>query len=93
METITLTAQDLELIEEIADTGRYQSAPDIVHAALGALAEQERFRRLKDEIAIARAEHDRGEGAPFTRELFDGIVAEALAKSSPSKPASDASES
>lgn len=77
MANITILQQDVELILEKVNTGRYGDVADVVHAALTALDEQERFLRLKAEVKIAREQHERGEGIPYTDEWFEQIKAEA----------------
>ena len=70
---IAITPEDEKVIRQRIETGQFDDAADVVHAALEALAERDRFDRLQAELRIGLEQFDRGEGVPFTRERFEQI--------------------
>ncbi|CAN5564698.1 hypothetical protein BH09CHL1_BH09CHL1_19680 [soil metagenome] len=66
MATIPLSEQDIELIQEYIDLGRFENPSEVVHAALSAFDDQERLAALRAAIAEGDAELERGEYVEWT---------------------------
>src|SRR6478735_9392095 len=87
---IAITPEDEEVIRQRIETGQFDDAADVVHAALEALDERDRFDRLQAELRIGLEQFDRGEGVPFTRERFEQIKSGAYENWKMGKPIKDA---
>jgi putative addiction module CopG family antidote len=73
MATVTLSDRDIQIVKNQMMSGRFDDMQDVIHAALELLDEQERYARLKAEIRIAREQHDRGEGIPYSDDWFQQV--------------------
>jgi len=87
---VAIKPQDEEVIRQRIETGQFDDAADVVHAALNALEERDRFNRLQAELKIGLDQFERGEGAPFTRERFEQIKSRAYENWRNGKPIKDA---
>ena len=85
---VSLTPQLEEMINQKLETGLYQSASEVVRAALRLFEQQERTREqrleeLRREIAIGIKAADEGRTSPFDEAAVERIIArgqELLAK-------------
>lgn len=59
---VTLTPDVEALIAERVASGRYADASEVVREALRLLEQRDRWERLRESLAEAEAEIDRGEG-------------------------------
>ena len=76
---VTLSRQSTELIQQMVDSGRYQTADEVLEEALIALDDQLRLERLRAAIDIGDAQIERGEYEIFTPELAEEMRLEAIA--------------
>ncbi|MGK7901560.1 MAG: type II toxin-antitoxin system ParD family antitoxin [Hormoscilla sp.] len=78
---VLLTSELEEFVQEKVNTGKYQSASEVIIVALQLLEQQDRIRqmridKLRAEIAIGIEQGDRGEvfdGEDVVRELLEEI--------------------
>ncbi|MBO1350520.1 MAG: type II toxin-antitoxin system ParD family antitoxin [Hormoscilla sp. GUM202] len=78
---VLLTSELEEFVQEKVNTGKYQSASEVIIVALRLLEQQDRIRqmqidKLRAEIAIGIEQGDRGEvfdGEEVVRELLEEI--------------------
>jgi len=76
MISIPLSDKDLEIIQEYIDLGRFDNAPEVVHAALSAFDEQERLTALRTAIAEGDEELDRREYTVWTPTFSTDLLRE-----------------
>ncbi|MGH2548158.1 MAG: type II toxin-antitoxin system ParD family antitoxin [Thermomicrobiales bacterium] len=76
MATIPLSDQDIELIQEYIDLGRFENPSEVVHAALSAFDEQERLAALRAAIAEGDADFERGDYVTWTPTFSKDILRE-----------------
>ena len=70
---VDLNPQLEAFVREQVDSGRYATADAVVREALRLLDEHNRLRRLRDAAERGFAQLERGEGIPYTPELFAEI--------------------
>ena len=71
---VSLTPQLEAMIRQRVESGRYNSASEVVREALRLLEERDRLEHLRSLIAVGVAEAERGELIDFTPELMDQIA-------------------
>lgn len=76
MASILLSNQDLEIIQEYVDLGRFSSASEVVHAAIVAFDEHERLKALRAAIDEGDADFDRGEYYVWTPNFTENLLRE-----------------
>jgi antitoxin ParD1/3/4 len=70
---VTLSSRSEDLLKQIVDSGRYESADAALEDALLVLDEQIQHERLRAAVAIGDEEIERGEIVPYTPALFEEI--------------------
>ncbi len=75
--TVTLTPRLEALVQEKVEAGAYGTADEVIEEALRLLDQRDRRERLRESLAEAEAELDRGEGAEWTPELMEQLVRDA----------------
>jgi len=74
---VSIPEELAKLVEEKVRAGGYGSASEVVRASLRLMfAREAHLEWLRKEVRIGMDEIDRGEGIPFTPELFGRIKAE-----------------
>jgi antitoxin ParD1/3/4 len=66
--TVTLTPEAEAAVREKIESGRYQTADDVIHEALRALDEREGLEQLRAKLQTGREQLSLGLGIPFTPE-------------------------
>ena len=87
---VSLTPRLEAMIREKVDSGMYNNASEVVREALRLLEQQDRDRRLREELAIGVEQIARGETVPWTPELLQKLKAQSKAAAAAGKPMSDA---
>jgi len=77
---VTLSPQLEALVRQKVDAGLYDDADDVLSQALQLLDQRDQLDRLRASLAEADAQIDRGEGIPFTPEVFERIKQNARRK-------------
>ena len=86
---VSLTPQLEKIVRDKVESGLYSSASEVVREALRLMdrCEQEQLsERLRAALMLGIEEIERGDTVPFTRELFDQIVAEGRALAASGAP-------
>ena len=68
---VMLSPHSTELIQQMVDSGRYQTADEVLEEALLALDDQLRLERLRAAIDIGDEQLERGEYELLTPELIE----------------------
>lgn len=87
---VSLTPHLEQFVREKVDSGLYSSASEVVREALRLLAERERERRLREELAIGFDQIERGETVPWSSGLLEQLKRESEANAAAGKPMNDA---
>lgn len=78
--TITLEPEVEAMVRKKVQDGLYGDAQAVIRKALSLLDERDKLRQLRAKLQIAQDQLDRGEGRPFTPELFEELKQNALRK-------------
>ena len=75
---ISLTPELEEFVNRKVESGRYQSASEVVRDGLRLLVErdelhQQKLEQLRGEIAVGIAQAEQGRTAPFTQETIQRV--------------------
>ncbi len=71
---VSLTPQLEEAVRKRVESGRYNSASEVVRHALRLLDERDnRLDLLRDEVMVGYEQSQRGEVEPLTDELIEGV--------------------
>lgn len=74
---VSLTPQLEAMVRRKVESGLYNNASEVVREALRLMEERDRFRRLQRAIALADAQHARGEVATWTSDSLAELIQEA----------------
>ena len=70
---VSLTPELEAMIRQQVDSGRYNSASEVVREALRLLEEHQRVQHLRSLLAVGLEQAQRGELVEFTPELLEDI--------------------
>lgn len=74
---VNLTPQLEAMVRDKVESGLYNNASEVVREALRLMEERDRFRRLKQAIAVGDAQYARGEVTTWTKETLAELIKEA----------------
>jgi antitoxin ParD1/3/4 len=87
---ISLTPQLEEMIRAQVDSGKFNSASEVVREALRMMQEREaNLERMRAEIQIGLDQLERGEAVEFTEDTLERLMKEAAENSRQGKPVRD----